>query len=49
MNYGLNRIHIRLFGQQVGWLGGKGIQFHPWVQGSKFANDMCCGQHWNID
>ncbi len=19
------------------------------VQGSKFMNDICCGQHWNID
>jgi hypothetical protein len=30
MKYGLNRIKIRLFTQQVGWLGGKGILFHPW-------------------
>jgi hypothetical protein len=33
MKYGLNKINIILFTQQVGWLDGKGIQFHPW--GSK--------------
>jgi hypothetical protein len=31
MKYGLNRINIRLFTQQVGWqLGGKGVELHPW-------------------
>ncbi len=28
MKYGLNRINIRLFTQEMGWLGGKGVQFH---------------------
>jgi hypothetical protein len=48
MKYGLNRINIKLFTQQVGF-GGKGIQFHPGVEGSNFTNDMQYGQHWNID
>ncbi len=30
MKYGLNKINIRLFTQQVGWLGGKKVEFHPW-------------------
>jgi hypothetical protein len=30
MKYGLNWINIRLFGQQMGWLGGKGVELHPW-------------------
>jgi hypothetical protein len=29
MKYGLNKINIKLFSQQVGCLGGEGIQFHP--------------------
>jgi hypothetical protein len=29
MKYGLNKINIRLFTQQVRWLGGKGIELHP--------------------
>jgi hypothetical protein len=33
MKYGLNKINTKLFTEQVKWLGGKGIQFHPW--GSK--------------
>jgi hypothetical protein len=40
MKYGLNKINTRLFKQQVGWFGGKGVQFHPWVQGSNFTNDI---------
>jgi hypothetical protein len=49
MKYGLNRINIKLFTQQVRWLGGKGVKFHPWVEGFNFTNAMCCGQHWIID
>jgi hypothetical protein len=30
MKYGLNIMKIRLFTQQVGWLDGKGVEFHPW-------------------
>jgi hypothetical protein len=30
MKYGLNRTNIKLFTQQMGWLGDKGIEFHPW-------------------
>jgi len=30
MKYGLNKINIRLFTQQVGYLGGKGVELHPW-------------------
>jgi hypothetical protein len=29
MKYGLNRIKIIFFTQQVGWLGGKRIELHP--------------------
>ncbi len=43
MKYGINKIKIRLFTQQVGWLGGKGVELHPWVQGSNFTNDICYG------
>jgi len=30
MKYGLNRINITLSTQKVGWLGGKGVELHPW-------------------
>jgi hypothetical protein len=30
IEYGVNRINVRLFTQQVGWLGGKGVELHPW-------------------
>ncbi len=30
MKYGLNIISTKLFTQQVGWFGGKGVDFHPW-------------------
>jgi hypothetical protein len=30
MKYGLNIINTKLFTQQVGWFGGKGIDFHSW-------------------
>jgi hypothetical protein len=33
MKYGLNKIKKILNTQQVGWLSGKGVKFHPW--GSK--------------
>jgi hypothetical protein len=29
MKYGLNIINIKIFTQQMGWLGYKGIEFHP--------------------
>jgi hypothetical protein len=29
MKYGLNKINTKLFTQQMGWLGGKRIEFHP--------------------
>jgi hypothetical protein len=36
MKYDVNRINIKLFTQQVGWLDDKGIEFHPWAPfGSK--------------
>jgi hypothetical protein len=30
MKYGLNGINIQLFTQWMWWLGGKGIELHPW-------------------
>jgi hypothetical protein len=30
MEYGLNKINIRLFRQELGWLGGKEIELHTW-------------------
>jgi len=30
MRYGLNKINIRLFIQQVRWLSRKEVEFHPW-------------------
>jgi hypothetical protein len=35
MKYGLNRIKIKLL-TQVEWLGGKGVEFHPWGMTIKF-------------
>jgi hypothetical protein len=45
MKYGLNRINTKVFTQQVGWFGGKGIELHSWGPKSNFTNDICCGQH----
>jgi hypothetical protein len=48
MKLGLNRINVRLFTQQVGWFGGKGVELHPWGPKIKFhkwlprlGGDMC--------
>jgi hypothetical protein len=30
MKYGVNKINIRLFTQQLGWLDGKAVELHPW-------------------
>jgi hypothetical protein len=30
MKYGLNKINITLFTQQVGLFGDKKVEFHPW-------------------
>jgi len=30
MKYGVNRIKIKLFTQQLKWLGGEQIELHPW-------------------
>jgi hypothetical protein len=30
MKYSLNKISIKLWTQQVGWLGGQGVELHPW-------------------
>jgi hypothetical protein len=50
MKYGPSTINIRLFTQPGGgWLGGKKIELHPWVQRSNFINDIQWGQHQNID
>jgi hypothetical protein len=32
MKHGLNRIKIKLFTQQMGWLGGEGGELQPWGQ-----------------
>jgi hypothetical protein len=34
--YGLNKIKNKLFTQEVGWLGGKKIELHPWGPKIKF-------------
>jgi hypothetical protein len=26
----VNRMHITILSQKVGWLGGKGVDVHPW-------------------
>jgi hypothetical protein len=37
MKYNIvNKINIKLFIEQVGWLGGKGFEFHPWDSMIKF-------------
>ncbi len=33
----------------MGWLGGKGVDFHPWVQKSFPINDTVCNQRWDVD
>jgi hypothetical protein len=30
MKNDLNRINITILTQKVGWLGGKGVELHPW-------------------
>jgi hypothetical protein len=30
MKYGVNKINIRMFIQQAGWLGGKRVELYPW-------------------
>jgi hypothetical protein len=30
MKYGLTKINIKSFYNKVGWLGGKGVELHPW-------------------
>jgi hypothetical protein len=47
MKYGLSKINIRLFTQQVGWLGGKGVELYPWGPRINFTLDIRYGQHWN--
>jgi hypothetical protein len=49
MKYGLNKINTRLFTQQVGWFGCKGIEHNPWGPRFKLHNHIHYGQHWNID
>jgi hypothetical protein len=29
-------MHVTFFPQQMGWLGGKRVEFHPWVTRPKF-------------
>jgi hypothetical protein len=36
MKCGLNRIKIKLFTQQMGWLDGKEVELHPWGPNIKF-------------
>jgi hypothetical protein len=49
MKYGLNIIESKFFTQKVGWLGGKGVEFHPWYPRIKLHKwQIRCGQHWNI-
>jgi hypothetical protein len=49
MEYGLNKINIRLFTQEVGWLGCKGIELHILGPRNKLHMWICYGQLWNID
>jgi hypothetical protein len=44
MKYGL-----RLFTQQVEWLGDKGVPFDCWDPRVKLYELHCYGQQWNID
>jgi len=46
MKYGLNKINIKLFTQQVGWLGDKWIQFHPWGLNIKLHKWHSWSQQW---
>ncbi len=38
MKYGLNKIKIKLFIQQMGWVGGKRIELCPWSLKIKLHN-----------
>jgi hypothetical protein len=39
MKYCLNIIKSKLFTQQVGWFGGKGVELHLWALKSNFTNE----------
>jgi hypothetical protein len=49
MKCNLNTLNIKLLTQQVGGLVVKELNSILKVQGSNFINNMCCGQHWNIN
>jgi hypothetical protein len=44
MEYGLNKINIRLFTQEI-----KDLNSILGIQGTNFTCDIHYGQHWNID
>jgi len=42
-------MHNIILLQQMKWLGGKIVYFHPWGLRSIPTNDMGCGQWWDVD
>jgi hypothetical protein len=48
MKYGLNKINSRLFEQQVGWLGGKGVQFYLWGPRIKLPKRLSVFNDWFV-
>jgi len=42
----LNNMHITILLYKVKWLGGEGVEFHPWGPRINFTNDMGCDQQW---
>jgi hypothetical protein len=48
MKCGLNKINTK-FTQQARWLGGIGVEFHPWGPRIKLCKWHCCDQCQNID
>jgi hypothetical protein len=40
IKYGVNKMHLIIFSHQVGWFDGKGVDIHPWAEGSKVISDI---------
>jgi hypothetical protein len=41
MKYSINTMQCNILSQQVGWLDGRGVCFHPKVKGSNLTIGVC--------
>jgi hypothetical protein len=46
IKYLINRMQCNTFSQQVWWLNGRGVCFHPRGQRFKLHKCCVCGQQW---